>query len=192
MYTAAAKDKDIEVVFVSSDRDSAAFDGYYKEMPWAALPFDNQDAKKVLSTAFSVTGIPCLVILDGATGALVTKEGRAKTAEYFGSAAAAVVAKSRPPEGGVSRLLVLCGYLIATGLMKFGDKAVAAKVQTALWVVLAIHLGEFLVKLKLFQEDTSHNLVHHFKNTMIYGFFYWKPIEKRLKAAKKDAAKKYK
>jgi cytochrome oxidase Cu insertion factor (SCO1/SenC/PrrC family) len=32
------KDK-LDIVFVSCDEDSAAFDKYFNEMPWKALPF---------------------------------------------------------------------------------------------------------------------------------------------------------
>jgi len=32
------KDK-LDIVFVSCDEDQAAFDEYFKEMPWKALPF---------------------------------------------------------------------------------------------------------------------------------------------------------
>ena len=30
--------KNFEIIFVSSDRDQGAFDGYLNEMPWVALP----------------------------------------------------------------------------------------------------------------------------------------------------------
>ena len=29
----------LDIVFISCDEDQAAFDGYFKEMPWKALPF---------------------------------------------------------------------------------------------------------------------------------------------------------
>lgn len=55
---------DFEFVFVSSDRDQSAFDEYYAEMPWLALPFSNRDGKADLSGLFGVRGIPSLVVLD--------------------------------------------------------------------------------------------------------------------------------
>ena len=67
--------KDFEVVFVSSDRDEAAFDEYRGEMPWLALPFSARDLKAKLSATFKVNGIPALVVLDE-TGATVTTDGR--------------------------------------------------------------------------------------------------------------------
>jgi nucleoredoxin len=75
------------VVFVSSDRDAAAFDDYFASMgaDWFALPFAARAEKDALSKAFDVDGIPCLVLLGApdATGrrALVTKAGRARVAD---------------------------------------------------------------------------------------------------------------
>lgn len=69
--------KGLEVVFVSSDRDQAAFDEYFGEQPWLALPYDQRDAKNSLSKAFKVQGIPSLVVVDPATGETITTDGRA-------------------------------------------------------------------------------------------------------------------
>ena len=43
-------------------------------MPWLALPYAERDLAQALGTKFGVSGIPCLVILDAATGEVVTKE----------------------------------------------------------------------------------------------------------------------
>jgi nucleoredoxin len=58
----------LEIVFVSSDQDDSAFQEYYGEMPWTALPFDNRDAKQSLAEKFGVRGIPMFVVLDAADG----------------------------------------------------------------------------------------------------------------------------
>jgi len=84
-YTETYKAKNLEIVFVSSDRDEAAFNEYYAEMPWTALPFADRDAKQALSSKFKVSGIPSFVVLDP-SGELVTKNGRGKIQE--GAAAA--------------------------------------------------------------------------------------------------------
>jgi nucleoredoxin len=68
--------KDFEVIFVSSDRDEDSFKSYYKEMPWMGLPFASRDLKAKLSKKFKVQGIPSLVLIDAATGKLITKDGR--------------------------------------------------------------------------------------------------------------------
>jgi ubiquitin len=52
--------KKFETIFVSSDKDQAAFDGYLGEMPWLALPFAERGLKDALSKKFKVRGIPSL------------------------------------------------------------------------------------------------------------------------------------
>jgi nucleoredoxin len=68
--------KSFEIVFVSSDKDEASFDSYHADQPWLALPFANRDAKAKLSKKFKVSGIPALILLDGATGELLNRDGR--------------------------------------------------------------------------------------------------------------------
>jgi nucleoredoxin len=74
-YKSNLKEKGLEIVFVSSDRDQSAFDEYYGEQPWVSLPFEQRDLKAVLSKKFKVQGIPSVVILDG-EGGLITRDGR--------------------------------------------------------------------------------------------------------------------
>lgn len=69
-----AKGNALEVVFVSSDRDQAAFDDFFAGMPWLALPFGDS-RKAFLSREFKVSGIPMLVAI-GPSGRTVTKEAR--------------------------------------------------------------------------------------------------------------------
>jgi nucleoredoxin len=77
-YKQAKKDgKSFEVVFVSSDKDQSQFDEYFETMPWLALPYDKRDLKSKLSKKFKVSGIPMLVLLDGKTGKVISKDGRA-------------------------------------------------------------------------------------------------------------------
>lgn len=40
----------LEVVFVSSDRDSISFQNYFKEMPWFAVPYENSAIRSFTST----------------------------------------------------------------------------------------------------------------------------------------------
>ena len=54
---------DVELVFVSSDRDIESFNEYYGEMPFCALPFEEREAKGLLSKLFGIRGIPSLLIL---------------------------------------------------------------------------------------------------------------------------------
>jgi nucleoredoxin len=79
-YSSNLKAKGLEVVFVSSDRDEDAFQEYFTEMPWLALPYSDRAKKEELSKKFKVSGIPFLVILD-ADGKVITKDGRQALSE---------------------------------------------------------------------------------------------------------------
>lgn len=74
-YTNAYKEKGLEIVFVSSDRDQQSFDEYYGDMPWTALPFSDRDRKDALSKKFKVQGIPTFVII-GTDGVVINADGR--------------------------------------------------------------------------------------------------------------------
>lgn len=65
----------VQVVFVSSDRDQGSFAEYYSHMPWIALPFGGPQAQ-VLSRTFNVSGIPAVVALDGRTGRVLDANAR--------------------------------------------------------------------------------------------------------------------
>ncbi|OQR96971.1 nucleoredoxin [Achlya hypogyna] len=65
---------DVEIVFVSSDKEIDGFNEYWAEMPFPALPFALRDQKAALSTEFGVELIPNLVFLN-ADGQVITKEG---------------------------------------------------------------------------------------------------------------------
>ena len=78
----AAHPDDVEVVFVSSDRDQATFQQYHQSMTFCALPFAERAAKEQLSKRFGIRGIPSLLMLgplDTATGErpLINPEMRA-------------------------------------------------------------------------------------------------------------------
>jgi len=76
-FVASRGSGELEIVFVSSDKDASSFSDYFKEMPWTALPFDARDKKADLSRRFDVQGIPTLVFLNGDDGSLITMNGRA-------------------------------------------------------------------------------------------------------------------
>merc|ERR1719327_403535 len=67
----------MEIFFVSSDKTQAAFDEYFAEMPWQALPYEKRAEKSSLSDAFGVSGIPAFVVLNN-DGTLITTDGRSK------------------------------------------------------------------------------------------------------------------
>ncbi|CAK9055356.1 Nucleoredoxin [Durusdinium trenchii] len=72
-YTSHLKDKGLEVIFVSSDRDDASWKEYCGEMPWLALP---REAKGPVASKFKVRGIPTMIILDPTDGSIITEDGR--------------------------------------------------------------------------------------------------------------------
>ena len=54
-YTSiVAMGKSFEIVFVSSDQDEPAFQSYFAEMPWLALPFADRLTKQALSDKFDI------------------------------------------------------------------------------------------------------------------------------------------
>merc|ERR1712137_1023358 len=79
-YKKVANGKPFEIVFASSDKDEAAFNDYYNEMPWLALPYADREIKNKLSKKFKVSGIPTLVIVDE-HGELITTDGRSAIME---------------------------------------------------------------------------------------------------------------
>lgn len=77
-YKAHAKEKNLEIIFISSDRDQHAFDDYYKDMPWLALTYSERKKKEELGKRFQISGIPTLVLLDGDTADVICKDARDK------------------------------------------------------------------------------------------------------------------
>lgn len=71
-----ADGKKFEVIFCSSDRDTASFAEYFGEMPWIAIPHGDK-RKGLLSSMFNVSGIPTLILIDGETGKVINSSGRA-------------------------------------------------------------------------------------------------------------------
>lgn len=47
------------------------------------------------------------------------------------------------------------------------------------WGTLVAHLVEFMMKRRLF-EKVGGSMQTHFIQTMIYGLFYWHPLERDL------------
>jgi len=88
LYSDSLKKQGVEVVFVSSDQDEDSFRGYYGEMNWLALPFDEREIKENLASAYRVQGIPSLIVLNGATGKTISADGRSDVMRHKGDVAA--------------------------------------------------------------------------------------------------------
>jgi len=68
---------DLDIVFVSSDRDEKSFSDYYQKlMPFLAMPaaFNSEEARQQhikMADTFQIKGIPTVIVLDAKTGNFV-------------------------------------------------------------------------------------------------------------------------
>ncbi|KAH1123795.1 hypothetical protein AAZX31_06G020300 [Glycine max] len=53
----------LEIVYVSSDENLDAFNSFYGNMPWLAIPFSDLETKKSLTRKYDVEAVPCLILL---------------------------------------------------------------------------------------------------------------------------------
>jgi len=67
--------KEIEIIFISSDRDESSALTYFSGMPWKMFAFSEREKKASLSKLFDVRGIPTLVLMQS-NGKVITTEGR--------------------------------------------------------------------------------------------------------------------
>jgi nucleoredoxin len=75
-YTALkSQGVDLEIVFISSDKDEESFKHYFETMPWLAMPFSARELKDKLSRKLKVSGIPTLVVA-GQDGEVYNRSGR--------------------------------------------------------------------------------------------------------------------
>lgn len=73
--------KNFEIIFCSADHSESEFESYYREMPFLAIPYDD-DKREEITGIFKVSGIPRLVvvapngriIVDNAAGQSITVE----------------------------------------------------------------------------------------------------------------------
>jgi thiol-disulfide isomerase/thioredoxin len=70
----------VEFIFASRDKDQAAFDEYYHEMPWATIVFGHQ-AVSELASLYNVSGIPTLVTVNAADGKTINDDARGQASE---------------------------------------------------------------------------------------------------------------
>merc|ERR1719354_1101682 len=70
---------DFEIIFVSSDRSANDYKGYFADMPWKSLDFNNpkfQMYSSSLKQKYDNQGIPQFAIVRGSDGNLLTKNAR--------------------------------------------------------------------------------------------------------------------
>lgn len=75
------KEKQIEIIFISFDRDEKSYKEYYDSMPWLSFPFKSEK-KEVVAKDFSIKGIPALLIFDK-DGKLIDYDGRMSVQNNF-------------------------------------------------------------------------------------------------------------
>lgn len=64
------------IVAVSYDRTEEEFNDYCGKMPWLSVPFESAaDVRSSLLKYYEIKAIPALVVVDGATGELITADG---------------------------------------------------------------------------------------------------------------------
>jgi|Laugresu1bdmlbdd_1035124.scaffolds.fasta_scaffold02580_2 nucleoredoxin len=56
--------KNIEIIFISSDKDIDSFKLYYEKMPWLALPYKHRHIKHKLCNIFNIKIIPQLIFIN--------------------------------------------------------------------------------------------------------------------------------
>lgn len=76
--------QNFEVVFVSSDESYEKFKCFHADMPWLAIPYDNEAKKDSCSERFKVEGLPTLALVEASTGKTISSDARAAV-ELFGA-----------------------------------------------------------------------------------------------------------
>jgi nucleoredoxin len=70
-----ADGRNMEFVFVSSDKDEAQYTDYHGEMPWAAMSFKDPQVS-ALKSLCKVNGIPSLATFKGSDGSMINANAR--------------------------------------------------------------------------------------------------------------------
>ena len=66
--------KQIEIIFVTSDKNEAEFNEYFGSMPWISLPFKDESID-ILKQTFEVMGIPTFLVFNS-EGKLIDDKAR--------------------------------------------------------------------------------------------------------------------
>lgn len=72
--------KTFEIIYVPRDKESDGFLSFLNQMPWLAIPFDEEERIMEHKVKYDIKGIPSLVVL-GSKGELITVEGRKEIIE---------------------------------------------------------------------------------------------------------------
>ncbi|XP_046576930.1 tryparedoxin-like [Haliotis rubra] len=69
------QDVALQLVYLSSDEEKEDFDEYFSTMPWLAVDFEHREVEARVSKHFNIVGLPTLILIDGATGDIITERG---------------------------------------------------------------------------------------------------------------------
>mmetsp|Transcript_33194 Transcript_33194/g.69854 ORF Transcript_33194/g.69854 Transcript_33194/m.69854 type:complete len:221 (+) Transcript_33194:113-775(+) len=77
---------DVEVIFVSSDRDEKSFSDYFAKMPWLAMfpaymSDEHRERQGKLADMFKIQGLPSVIVLDAKTGHFIADNARTEVME---------------------------------------------------------------------------------------------------------------
>mmetsp|Transcript_41752 Transcript_41752/g.48085 ORF Transcript_41752/g.48085 Transcript_41752/m.48085 type:complete len:145 (-) Transcript_41752:255-689(-) len=70
------EEKNVEIVFCSSDQNEEQFHDFMQDMPWCTIPFSEKERMNRIKQQCGVVGIPMVVIIKR-NGTILTKGGRA-------------------------------------------------------------------------------------------------------------------
>jgi nucleoredoxin len=143
-YKQLAKSEKLEIVYISSDRTAADFQGYYGKMPWLALPND-EAASKVktdLINKMKIRGIPSLIVLDVKTGLLISADARSQVQSTAGNTAKAneliaawKTATPVPIEEGLAG---------GTGIMAIGYQIMMAVLKNPIYIFGMLYIIKWI------------------------------------------------
>ena len=77
------KNKEIEIIFVSFDREENSYKEYYDSMPWLSFPFKSEQKMEVAKD-FGINGIPAFLVFDN-KGNLIDQDARTIVQKSKGS-----------------------------------------------------------------------------------------------------------
>ena len=66
-----ASKKQMEIVYVTFDRDEDEFNEYFQTMPFLAIPWADEERRDKIDERFEIEGIPLLIVMDRFTNVLV-------------------------------------------------------------------------------------------------------------------------
>ena len=67
--------KDVEVLYVSSDKSESEFKETYSKMPWLTYPYSSAN-HRALKQKFDIVGVPMVLVLEAGSGFLISRKGR--------------------------------------------------------------------------------------------------------------------